>query len=88
MGTNKTDSHTAQANCLCLLAREVNPQVGAWGARGASLHIIASHHIPVTRQETAAMCQLLPLFPTLAGDLVLAPSFPSSTVKPGLCSGS
>lgn len=35
MDTNETDSHTVQANNLCLPAREVNPQVGASRPRGA-----------------------------------------------------
>lgn len=35
MGTNETDSHTVQANNLCLPARKVNPQMGAWRPRGA-----------------------------------------------------
>lgn len=39
----ETDSHTARTNGLCLLAREVNSQVGHWGARGAPL--LQQHHI-------------------------------------------
>lgn len=35
VGTNEIDSHIVQAYNLCLPAREVNPQVGAWRPRGA-----------------------------------------------------